>query len=69
MTLQGFPDNFKPINEWTPESKGWKNVVAGIRKTITDLQSQAMNRIPTREYSNDAWTIGHGNELAYSEAD
>ena len=39
--LQGFPDNFKPINEWTPESKGWKNVVTGIRKTITDMQSQA----------------------------
>ena len=39
--LQGFPDNFKPINEWTPESKGWKNVVEGIRKTITDMQSQA----------------------------
>ena len=39
--LQVFPDDGTPINEWTPESKGWKNVVDGIRKTVTDMQSQA----------------------------
>ena len=45
--LQGFPDNFKPINEWTPESKAWKNVVAGIRKTVNQMLSHS-------EHASDA---------------
>ena len=38
--FQALPDRGKPINEWHPESKGWQNVVDGIRKTINKLQSQ-----------------------------
>ena len=39
--FQALPDKGKPINEWNPESKGWQSVVDGIRKTVTDMQSQA----------------------------
>ena len=39
--FQVLPEGVKPINEWQPESKGWKSVVDGIRKTVTDMQSQA----------------------------
>ena len=38
---QALPDNGKPINEWFPESKGWQNVVAGIRKAFYKARSQA----------------------------
>lgn len=62
--LQGFPDNFKPINEWTPESKGWKNVVKGIRKTITDMLSQADPDSGISEKELQAETVfQHGNVL------
>ena len=37
---QALPDNGKPINEWFPESKGWQNVVAGIRKVFYKARSQ-----------------------------
>ena len=39
--FQALPDGFKPINEWQPESKGWQNVVEGIRKVVTEIQAQA----------------------------
>ena len=39
--FQVLPDKGKPINEWQPESKGWQNVVDGIRKVINRMQSQA----------------------------
>ena len=39
--FQAFPDKGKPINEWQPESKGWQNVIDGIRKTVDKMQSQA----------------------------
>ena len=39
--FQAFPDKGKPINEWQPESKGWQNVINGIRKTVDKMQSQA----------------------------
>ena len=38
--LSGFevlPHKGKPLNEWIPESKGWQNVVDGIRKAVADL--------------------------------
>ena len=35
------PDKGMPITEWVPESKGWRSVVEGIRKTIDKMQSQA----------------------------
>ena len=36
--FQALPKNGKPIIEWTPESKGWQNVVDGIRKTVDKIQ-------------------------------
>ena len=38
--FQALPKGVKPINEWIPESKGWQNVVDGIRKVVKTLQSQ-----------------------------
>ena len=32
------PNKGKAINEWIPKSKGWQNVVAGIRKTVEAMQ-------------------------------
>ena len=34
------PEKGKPINEWQPRSKGWQNVVSGIRKVVDTIQSQ-----------------------------
>ena len=34
------PDNAMPITEWVPESKGWQNVVEGIRKAIHKMQAE-----------------------------
>ena len=47
--FQAFPDKGKPINEWQPESKGWQNVVDGIRKVINRMQSQADSSSATSE--------------------
>jgi len=38
--FQALPDRGVPVDEWQPESKGWQNVVEGIRNTISKLQSQ-----------------------------
>ena len=38
--FQVLPDKGKPINEWQPQSKGWQNVVSGIRRVIDTIQSQ-----------------------------
>ena len=38
--FQALPDRGNPINEWHPESKGWQNVVDGIRKIVDVMQSQ-----------------------------
>ena len=32
------PNKGKPINEWTPESKGWQSVVEGIRKAAKKMR-------------------------------
>ena len=39
--IQALPDQGKPINEWQPESKGWQNVVEGLRKVVGETQSHA----------------------------
>ncbi len=39
--VQALPDKGKPINEWQPESKGWQNVVEGLRKVVSEIQSHA----------------------------
>ena len=38
--FQALPDTGKPINKWQPESKGWQNVVDGIRKVVEEIQAQ-----------------------------
>ena len=38
--FQALPDKGKPINEWQPESKGWQDVVNGIRKVVDKMQFQ-----------------------------
>ena len=42
------PNKGKAINEWTPESKGWQNVVAGIRKTVNKSKKSKIES-PTNE--------------------
>ncbi len=62
--LQSFPDNFKPINEWTPESKGWKNVVAGIRKTVEQMLSHSEHASDASMRKEEAEVVfQHGNFL------
>ncbi|MDE0041365.1 MAG: toll/interleukin-1 receptor domain-containing protein [Candidatus Poribacteria bacterium] len=38
--FQALPEQGRPINEWALESKGWQNVVGGIRRTIEEIQVQ-----------------------------
>ena len=35
------PDRGMPIKEWVPESKGWQNVMSGIRGVVDKMLSQA----------------------------
>ena len=35
------PDRGMPIKEWVPESKGWQNVMSGIRGVVDKILSQA----------------------------
>ena len=37
--LEALPHKGKPINEWQPESKGWQNVVEGLRKVVSEIKS------------------------------
>ena len=74
------PYKGKPINEWQPESKGWQNVVDGVRKAVHEMQSQAEPEPGISEEELRAETMFHkGNVLmmlgqidmaieAYSEA-
>ena len=39
--LEVLPHKGLPLNEWNPESKGWQNVVDGIRRAISQMQSPA----------------------------
>ncbi len=36
------PEKGKPINEWQPRSRGWQNVVLGIRREVDMMQSQTL---------------------------
>ena len=38
--FQALPDKGKPINEWIPDSRGWQNVIEGIRKFVDAMESQ-----------------------------
>ena len=39
--FQALPDQGKPINEWEPESRGWQNVVEGVREVVANIRSQS----------------------------
>ncbi|MDE0316547.1 MAG: tetratricopeptide repeat protein, partial [Candidatus Poribacteria bacterium] len=39
--FQVLPDKGRPINLWENESEGWQSTVAGIRKVIHQIQTQA----------------------------
>ena len=47
--FQALPDKGTPINEWQPESRGWQNVVAGIRKAVDKMQVQVDSSSETSE--------------------
>ena len=55
--FQALPDKGRPINEWQPESKGWQNVVAGIRKAVEEMQAS----VP--EETLPEWVFQQGNFL------
>ena len=38
--FQVLPDKGKPISEWQPESRGWQNVLDGIRRVVDAVQVQ-----------------------------
>ena len=41
--FQALPDNGKPINKWQPKNDGWQNVVAGLRKIVGKMLTQAFD--------------------------
>ena len=47
--FQALPDKGEPINEWAPESRGWQDVVEGIRKVVDKMQTQADSSSRTSE--------------------
>ena len=55
------PAKGRPINEWRPKSKGWQNVVDGIRKVVSEIQARKSDsdkgeRLPE-------WIFAQGNFL------
>ena len=59
--IQALPDKGKPINEWTPESKAWQNVVEGIRKIVDKKQAHISNNVQKETLSK--WVFQQGNFL------
>ena len=55
--FQAFPDKGKPINEWEPESKGWQNVIDGIRKAVEEMQTDV------QKGTLPEWVFQQGNFL------
>ena len=55
--FQALPDKGIPINAWHPESKGWQNVVYGIRKTIEEIQ------VGVQKGTLPEWVFQQGNFL------
>ena len=62
--FQAFPDKGLPINEWQPESKGWQNVVDGVRKTVDEMQFQTDSLSESARNNQLAkWLFQQGNFL------
>ena len=59
--IQALPDQGKPINEWQPENKGWQNVVAGLRRVVGEMRTQASDSV--QEETLPEWMFQQGNFL------
>ena len=59
--IQALPDQGKPINEWQPESKGWQNVVVGLRNVVDKIRIQASDS--AQEETLSEWIFQQGNFL------
>ena len=58
------PDKGLPLNEWVPESKGWQNVVEGIRRVINKMRIQTKPASKTTNNKRIAeWVFQQGNFL------
>ena len=57
--FQALPDKGKPIMEWEPESRGWQNVVEGIRKSVTEMQSYKSESAEKRTLSDGVFQRGN----------
>jgi tetratricopeptide (TPR) repeat protein len=55
------PEKGKPITQWDPESKGWQNVINGIRIAIQKIQCQLKPSSGISEIETDA-------ELVFQQA-
>ena len=55
--FQVLPDKGRPINEWQPESRGWQNVVSGIRKVVEKMQDSV------QKGALPEWVLQQGNFL------
>lgn len=59
--FQALPDQGKPINEWVPDSKGWQNVVDGIRKAVKEMQTRISDSVQKGPLPE--WVFQQGNFL------
>ena len=59
--IQALPDKGTPINEWQPESKGWQNVVKGLRRIVGKMQAQASDSV--QKDTLPEWVFQQGNFL------
>ena len=58
------PERGMPIKEWVPESKGWQNVMSGIREVVDQMQSQADPSSSTSKKELDTeLAFQHGNVM------
>ena len=55
------PNKGKPINEWTPESKAWQNVVKGVQKVVDKIQAQTS--YSAQKEALPKWVFRLGNFL------
>ena len=58
--IQALPDQGKPINEWQPESKGWQNVVEGLREVFGKMRPNASDDV---QETLPEWGFQQGNFL------
>ena len=56
---QALPEHGKPINEWVPESKGWQNVVDGIRHVAGEMRDSISDG--ARKGILFEWVLQQGN--------